>query len=61
MEFKDAIVTTVGNSGNIIETLLKLTFLYVDVFLIQVIILPLLTFWLLVKTTNFLFFTQTHC
>ena len=61
MEFKDAIVTTVSNSGNIIETLLKLTFLYVGVFLIQVIILPLLTFWLLVKTTNFLFFTQIHC
>ena len=61
MEFKDAIVTTVSNSGNIIETLLKLTFLYVGIFLIQVIILPLLTFWLLVKTTNFLFFTQIHC
>jgi len=56
--FKNAIVVTVSNSGNIIENLLKLTFLYVGVFLIQVIILPLLTFWLLVKTINFFLSTN---
>ena len=54
-EFKNALVATVTNAGDIIENLLKLTFLYVGVFLIQVIILPLLSFWFLVKTVNALF------
>lgn len=49
IEFNNALVTTVSNMGNIIENLLKLTFLYVGIFLIQVIILPLLSFWFLVK------------
>ena len=55
IEFNNALVTTVSNMGDIIENLLKLTFLYVGIFLIQVIILPLLTFYFLVKTTNALF------
>jgi hypothetical protein len=42
IEFKNVLVTTVSNMGNIIENLLELTFLYVGIFLIQVIILPLL-------------------
>lgn len=54
-EFKDAIVYTVNNMGNIIENLMTLTFLYVGIFLIQVIVLPLLSFWLLVKMANSLF------
>ena len=58
IEFKNALVVTVSNMGSIIENLLNLTFLYVGVFLIQVIILPLLTFWLLVKTMNSLFQTN---
>lgn len=58
VEFKDAIVATVSNSGNIIENLLKLTFLYVAIFLIQVIALPLMVFWLLVKIANSLFDTN---
>ncbi len=58
IEFKNAIVATKDNMGSIINNLLKLTFLYVGVFLIQVIILPLLTFWLLIKTTNSLFQTN---
>ncbi len=57
-EFKNAIIATVSNAGNIINNLLKLTFLYAGVFLIQVIILPILVFWLLVKFTNSLFDTQ---
>ena len=57
MEFKDAIVATVSNAGSIIENLLKLTFLYVGIFLIQVIALPILVFWLLVKLANSLFDT----
>ncbi len=58
IEFKNAIVVTVSNMGDIIKNLLKLTYLYVGVFLIQVIILPLLTFWFLVKVTNSLFQTN---
>ena len=55
IEFKDAIVYTVSNMGNMIENLMTLTFLYVGIFLIQVIVLPLLSFWLMVKTANSLF------
>lgn len=58
IEFKDAVLITVGNMGSIIENLLRLTYLYVGVFLIQVIILPLLTFWLLIKIVNSLFQTK---
>ena len=58
IEFNDALVATVSNMGHIIENLLKLTFLYVGVFLIQVIILPLLSFFFLVKITNALFDTN---
>ena len=58
IEFKNALVDTVSNMGGIIENLLKLTFLYVGIFLIQVIILPLLSFWFLVKTSNTLFYTN---
>ena len=58
IEFNNALVATVNNMGDIIENLLKLTFLYVGIFLIQVIILPLLSFYVLVKTINALFNTN---
>ncbi len=51
-EFKNAMVYTVSNMGNIIENLLTLTFLFVGIFLIQVIVLPLFTFWLMIKMAN---------
>lgn len=57
-EFKNALVSTVTNSGEIIENLLKLTFLYVGIFLIQVLILPLLSFWFLAKIATALFHTN---
>jgi hypothetical protein len=57
-QFKDAFVTTVSNAHRIIENLLELTFLYVGVFVIQVILLPLLSFWLITKLTNFFFNTN---
>ena len=57
-EFKNALVATVTNMGDIIDNLLKLTFLYVGIFLIQVVILPLLSFWFLVKTANAFFHTN---
>ena len=55
MEFSHAIGVALGNMGDIIENLLKLTFLYVGIFLIQVIILPLMAFWFLMKTADIIF------
>ncbi len=40
------------NMGEIIQTLLTLTFLYVAFFFIQVLLLPVLTFWILAKVTR---------
>jgi hypothetical protein len=58
IEFKNALASTVSNMGDIIQNLLELTFLYIGIFLIQVIILPLLVFWFLVKTVGSLFHTN---
>lgn len=58
IELNHVLVTTISNMGDIIENLLKLTFLYVGIFLVQVIVLPLLAFWILIKTTNALFHTH---
>ncbi|MCK4534781.1 MAG: hypothetical protein KAT81_04560 [Syntrophobacterales bacterium] len=58
IELKDALVTTASNMESIVENLLTLTFLYVGIFLIQVIILPLLVFWIFVKVANSLFLTN---
>jgi hypothetical protein len=43
------------NMSAIIETLLRISALYAALFLVQVILLPLLAFWLLVKLANSLF------
>jgi len=56
--FKNALTATMNNMGHIIETLLELMILYIGQFLIQVIILPLLSFWFLIKTMNALFNTN---
>ncbi len=56
--YKHALLTIVGNMGDIINNLLMLTSLYVGVIVIQVIILPLLSFWFLGKTINALFQTN---
>ncbi len=58
MEFKDALAATLRNMGDIIQNLLRLTFLYIGIFLIQVILLPLLVFWFLIKTVGSLFHTN---
>ncbi len=55
VELNNALVSTVSNMGDLIENLLKLTFLYVGIFIIQVIVLPLLSFIFLIKITNTLF------
>lgn len=59
MAFKHALESAMNNMSSIIDNLLKLAFLYVGVFLIQIIILPLASFWILVKFVNSLFVLQT--
>ncbi|MCP3900910.1 MAG: hypothetical protein GY707_14490, partial [Desulfobacteraceae bacterium] len=56
--FKNALMSMIHNMGKIISNLVKLTTLYVGIFIIQVLILPLTIFWLLVKMTNSLFNTE---
>lgn len=54
-EFKASVTAMLSRMGEKIDNLLTLTFLYVGVFIIQVIILPLLSFWFLLKLSNVLF------
>ncbi len=55
IQLKNAIAITIKDMGSIIESLLALTFLYAGVCLIQIIILPLLSFWALYKMADSLF------
>jgi hypothetical protein len=57
-ELKHALISMSDSMGTIVENLLSLTFLYVGIFLIQVIILPLMVFWVLVKLANDFFLTS---
>ncbi|MCI5159260.1 MAG: hypothetical protein D3906_12675 [Candidatus Electrothrix sp. AUS1_2] len=54
-ELKKALTVVANNMGGIIESLLQLTFLYMGILLIQVALLPLLTFFFLIKIVNALF------
>ena len=54
-DFKTAFAVIANNMGGIIESLLQLTFLYVGILVIQVILLPLLAFLFLIKIVNALF------
>jgi len=51
-QFKTALATTASNTGAIVDNLLKLTFLYTSIFLIQVLLLPLAVFWFLLRMSN---------
>jgi hypothetical protein len=57
-EFNDALAVIITNAEDIIGNLLKLTYLYVGIFLIQVVLLPLLSFWFLAKIVTILFDTN---
>lgn len=52
IQFKDALVAISHGMGDIVANLLKLTWLYIGMFLLQVVALPVLMFWLLVKFVN---------
>ena len=58
IEFKNALVNVVNNAGVIVDSLVELTWLYVGLFVIQVLALPLIMFWLLIKMVNGLFKTN---
>lgn len=49
----------IANMDNMVINLLKLSYLYVAIFIVQVIILPVCAFWFLTRTTNILFGTGT--
>ncbi len=55
IQFKDALVAITHDMGDIVVNLLKLTWLYIGIMLLQVIVLPLAMFWLLFKLLNTLF------
>lgn len=55
LAFKNALESIINNMQSVISNLVTLTTLYVGIFLIQVIILPLTVFWLLIKLINSLF------
>jgi hypothetical protein len=57
-ELGEALTEVSKNMGSLTENLLQLAFLYVGIFLIQVIVLPLLAFFFLAKTTNALLGTN---
>ncbi|WP_417911308.1 hypothetical protein [Candidatus Electronema sp. PJ] len=57
-EISEAFAEVGKNMGSLTENLLQLAFLYLGVFLIQVLVLPLLAFFFLVKTMNALFGTN---
>ncbi|WP_339132729.1 MAG: hypothetical protein WGN25_10930 [Candidatus Electrothrix sp. GW3-4] len=54
-DFKKALAAVANNMGGMIESLLQLTFLYVGILIIQVLLLPLLAFFFLIKIVNALF------
>ncbi|MBB5349596.1 hypothetical protein JWG42_15165 [Desulfoprunum benzoelyticum] len=55
LAFKNALQGSVTNMSEIIENLLKLTFLYVGIFFLQVVIFPVTIFWILLKAASSLF------
>jgi hypothetical protein len=59
VDFKNTIQVIMENKGVIVENLLRLTFLYLGIFVIQVLILPLLMFWFLMRIVNSLFLGST--
>jgi len=58
IQFSDALIAVVDNLGGIIDNLVLLTWLYLGLFVIQVIALPLLMFWVMIKLVNLFFETN---
>lgn len=60
-DLKAALNAMIRNMESIVSNLLKLSYLYVALFTVQVILLPLGAFWLLARSTNALFCTNIPC
>jgi len=58
-DLKTALKEMIQNMENMISNLLKLSYLYVALFVIQVVLLPVGIFWLLLRITNTFFETKT--
>lgn len=58
IKFKDALIAVIDNATGIVDSLLKLTWIYFGLFVIQVILLPMGMFWLMVKLINNIFDTD---
>ncbi len=58
--FKNALQASVINMAAIIDNLLELTFLFVSIFFVQVMIIPLLMLWIIVKIAGTLFQLQQN-
>ena len=56
--FRNALQASLINMAAIIDNLLELTFLYVSIFFVQVMIIPLLMLWIIVKIAGALFQLQ---
>lgn len=54
-EFKDVFLYVVNNAGDIVSNLVQITWLYVGLFVIQILFLPLFVLWLLIKLGNKIF------
>ncbi len=54
-ELTSALKMMAKNMTSIISNLLKISSLYVAIFLVQVILLPIMAFWILIKIVNVLF------
>jgi len=57
-DLKTALKEMIQNMENMISNLLKLSYLYVALFVIQVVLLPIGIFWLLLRITNTFFGTN---
>ena len=57
-DLKTALKEMIQNMENMISNLLKLSYLYVALFVIQVVLLPVGIFWLLLRITNACFATN---
>ncbi len=55
VELREGLTAVSKNIGSLTENLLQLAFLYLGIFFIQVIVLPLASFFVLAKTANALF------
>lgn len=59
-QLKAALEHMTANMGSSINSLLTLSYLYLSLFVLQVIILPIGSFWLMTRLANSLFETKTH-